>query len=69
MDLDPLKCHLGYKYHDDKRRGDSHQLTDEDQWRAAIDHGIQLIRRARTRRVVLEIENLVCSPLYFTKYI
>ncbi|KZP22978.1 hypothetical protein FIBSPDRAFT_889874 [Athelia psychrophila] len=58
MDLDPLKCHLGYKYHDDKRRGDSHQLTDEDQWRAAIDHGIQLIRRARTRRVVLEIENL-----------
>lgn len=61
MDLDPLTSQLGYKYHDDRRRDEPHQLSNADQWQTAINHGIDLMRRARTRRVVLEITNLVRS--------
>jgi hypothetical protein len=64
MDLDPLTAELGYKFHTDRRRDAYHQLANEAQLRTAMTHGVGLMQRVRTRRVTLEIENLVCLLMY-----
>lgn len=59
MDLEPQNAVLGYKFNKDRRRDPYLNLTNADQLRAAMAKGADLIERARTRRVVLEIQNLV----------
>ncbi|KAG1719586.1 hypothetical protein EDB19DRAFT_1620925, partial [Suillus lakei] len=59
MDLDPVNAELGYKFHNDRVRDAPHQLSNEQQLREAFEQGCMLIKRARSRRVVLEIHNLV----------
>lgn len=60
MGLDPHDASLGYKYPRDLRRSQWHTLANEENLRAAMDRGVEYIRRARKRRIILEIENLVC---------
>jgi hypothetical protein len=59
MDLEPQNAVLGYKFNKDRRCDPYLNLTNGDQLRAAMAKGADLIERARTRRVVLEIQNLV----------
>lgn len=59
MDLDPANAELGYKFHNDRVRDAPHQLSNDQQLREAFEQGCDLIKRARSRRVVLEIHNLV----------
>ncbi|KAG1836402.1 hypothetical protein DFJ58DRAFT_734999 [Suillus subalutaceus] len=58
MDLDPVNAELGYKFHNDRVRDAPHQLSNEQQLQEAFEQGCDLIKRARSRRVVLEIHNL-----------
>jgi hypothetical protein len=64
MDLNPLDAALGYKYASDRVRDPPHQLATEDQLRAAMEKGINKIRLARSREVILEIHNLVSFILF-----
>lgn len=59
MNLNPRDASLGYKFNKDLRRTKYNELTNEDQLRTALAHGVELIERARTKPVVLEIQNLV----------
>ena len=59
MNLNPCNASLGYKFNKDLRRTKYNELTNEDQLRTALARGVELIERARTRPVVLEIQNLV----------
>jgi hypothetical protein len=61
MGLDPRNASLGYKYPRDSRRSQWHALANEENLRVAMDRGVGYIRRARKRRIILEIENLVCG--------
>jgi hypothetical protein len=61
MSLQPRGALLGYKFNKDLRRAVHHHLTNEVELRAAMAKGADLIERARTRRVVLEIQNLVSA--------
>lgn len=61
MELDPLTAQVGYKFDNDPKRGEPKVLTCEEDLRQAMDHGLEKIRRARTRRVVMEIYNLVST--------
>lgn len=63
MGLDPQTARLGFKYPRDPRRGRWHDLASEEHLRAAMDRGVGYISRARKRRIVLEIENLVRARL------
>ncbi len=60
MDLDPLEASLGYKFHTDHARDPPHCLSNEEELRGAMLHGEDLMKRARTRVIYLEIHNLVC---------
>jgi hypothetical protein len=60
MGLQRRDALLGYKFNKDLRRAPYHRLTNGDELRAAMARGADLIERARTRRVVLEIQNMVC---------
>ena len=60
MDVNPQVTVLGYKFNRDPHCTKYTPLTDEEDLHAAMACGVELIRQARTRRVVLEIENLVC---------
>jgi hypothetical protein len=65
MGLDPRNANLGYKYPKDLRRSQWHALANEEDLRAAMDRGVGYIHRARKRRIILEVENLVCVvPLF-----
>lgn len=67
MDLEPQTVSLGFKFNRDLRRDPYRDLTNEHQLRAAMAHGVYLIQRARKRRVVLEIRNMVSHsslPIY-----
>lgn len=59
MDLDPALAALGYKFPGDRVRDPAHRLSNADELRQAMDRGIGMIRRARTRRIYMEIHNLV----------
>jgi hypothetical protein len=59
MNLNPCNASLGYKFNKALRRTKYNELTNEDQLRTALARGVELIERARTRPVVLEIQNLV----------
>jgi hypothetical protein len=60
MDIAVATAILGYKVPGDLRRAPAHRYSNEDEHRGAIDKVIQLMTRARTRVIVLEIYNLVC---------
>ncbi|KDQ51433.1 hypothetical protein JAAARDRAFT_50724 [Jaapia argillacea MUCL 33604] len=59
MDLHPSNAQIGYKFHTDRVRDPPHRLSNEDDLREAMEMGMGLIRRARTRTVVMEVHNLV----------
>ncbi|KAF7966489.1 hypothetical protein HWV62_38126 [Athelia sp. TMB] len=59
MDLDPLTASLGYKYASDRVRDPPHQLSNEQELWVAMEKGVNKIRHARTREVILEIHNLL----------
>jgi hypothetical protein len=59
MGLEHQSAILGYKFNKDLRRDPYRDLTNEDQFTAAMAEGADLIECARTRRVVLEIQNMV----------
>ena len=61
MDLNPRDASLGYRFNKDLRRTPYKELANEDQLRTAMANGVGLIERARTKPVVLEIQNLVQS--------
>jgi hypothetical protein len=61
MGLQQRGALLGYKFNKDLRHAPYHPLTNEDQLHAAMAKGADLIERARTRRVVLEMQNLVSA--------
>lgn len=59
MDLDPATAQLGYKFHTDRVRDPPHRLSNKQELRQAMTYGLGLIRRARSRRIVMQIQNLV----------
>lgn len=59
MDLDPALATLGYKFPGDRVRDPAHRLSNEDELRQAMERGTGMIRRARSRRIYMEIHNLV----------
>jgi hypothetical protein len=61
MSLQGQDILLGYRFNKDLRRAPYHHLTNENELRAAMAKGADLIEWARTRRVVLEIQNMVCA--------
>ena len=63
MDLEPQTTSLGYRFNKDLRRTPYKDLTNEHHLHAAMNKGADLIDRARTRRVVLEIQNMVSSSV------
>lgn len=65
MDVNPQDTAIGYKFNRDLRRADYSPLADDEDLRAAMARGVSLIQRARKRRVVLEIENLVRLLSFF----
>jgi hypothetical protein len=54
---------LGYKFNKDLRREPYQDLANEHQLRVALARGADLIERARKRRVVLEVQNIVSTSL------
>ena len=60
MKLDPQTAQLGYKFSGDRRNLRASNLASADDFLHAISEGVRRLSRARTRRVVLEISNLVC---------
>jgi hypothetical protein len=59
MDLEPLEANLGYKFFGDRKTEAPFRLATDDDLRAAMAKGIDKMKRARTREVVMEIFNLV----------
>lgn len=59
MDIHPDNAQLGFKFHTDLVRDLPRRLSNEDDLRAAMEMAAGFIRRARTRRVVMNIHNLV----------
>jgi len=73
MDLEPLEACLGYKLPGDHKSDVPFRLSMEEELRAAMGKAINLIKRAHTHEVVMEIFNMVrlliplvqrCSPTY-----
>ncbi|KAF8957716.1 hypothetical protein BDZ97DRAFT_1951097 [Flammula alnicola] len=58
MDLDPAEAVLGYKFIGDRVSEPPHRLSNADELQAAMAKGIDKIRRARSRGVVMEMHNL-----------
>ncbi|KAI0350328.1 hypothetical protein OH77DRAFT_1514416 [Trametes cingulata] len=58
MDLHPANTQIGYKYHTDRVRDPPHRLSNEQELREALDVGANLMQRARSRVIVMEIHNL-----------
>ena len=65
MDVNPQDTAIGYKFNQDPHRADYSPLADDEDLRTAMARGVSLIQRARKRRVVLEIENLVRLLSFF----
>lgn len=63
MGLESETVSLGYKFNKDLRRDPYRHLANEHQLRVALARGADLIDRARKRRVVLEIQNMVSTSL------
>jgi hypothetical protein len=59
MGLERHNASLGYKFNKTLRRDPYRVLTNEEELRAAMAEGADMIERARTRPVELEIQNLV----------
>lgn len=64
MELDPLNVNIGYKFSGDRKTDPAFRLATEEDLRGAMQRGIDKIRRARSREVIMEIFNLV-MPLSF----
>jgi hypothetical protein len=60
MGLDFQTAQLGYKFSHDLRGPRASNLATSDDFRRVISEGVKRLSRARTRRVILEITNLVC---------
>jgi hypothetical protein len=65
MNLDPSEAELGYKFNLDRARDDPNQLSSETQLREAMERGEKLLIRTRTRKIILEIHNLVSILFIF----
>jgi|ERR1700691_1470535 hypothetical protein len=63
MGLESKTASLGYKFNKDLRREPYQDLANEHQLRVALARGADLIERARKRRVVLEVQNIVSTSL------
>ena len=61
MDLDPVAANIGYRFLHDPAA--IFCLDSEEELQNAMRRGVEKIRRARTREVVMEIHNLVCFSL------
>jgi len=60
MDLEPLEASIGYKFSGDRKTDAPFRLSSEDELRGAMAKGIEKMKRARTKAVIMEIFNLVC---------
>lgn len=63
MDLDPVSAHVGWKISGDRARDAPNWLSNEDDYRFAVDRVVDNARCARSQEVVLELFNLVCHLL------
>jgi hypothetical protein len=60
MNIAAADASLGYKYPTvDKVTQPAHRYSNEEEHRGAIEKGVNLMTRARSRLIVLEIHNLV----------
>lgn len=59
MDLNLVEANLGYKFHCDKAHDPPQQLSNDEQLCGAMVQGVDLMKRARSHRVFMEIHNLV----------
>ena len=50
---------LGYKYHKDRRKDAPHPLSTKEQFNEAMEIGYGFIKRATSRKITLELYNLV----------
>lgn len=59
MELELLEALLGYKFNGDRVRDPPFCLASEQDLRSAMTKGIEKLKRAQTREIVMEIHNLV----------
>jgi hypothetical protein len=65
MNLNPTEANLGYKFHCDKAHDPPNQLSNDEQLHSAMVRGVDLMKRAQSVKVFMEIINLVSVPSMF----
>jgi hypothetical protein len=64
MELPPLEALIGYKFSGDRKSDLAFRLANEQDLHQVMAQEIDKLKRARTKEVVIEIYNLICTSSF-----
>ena len=65
MELNPLNANISYKFSGDRKTDPAFHLATEEDLQGAMQRGIDKIKWARSREVIMDIFNLVMLLSFF----